>query len=276
MNEDNFLGYIVWYSLRSDILVDLPSLEKFREELDPLIKLPKQPTLTNLWKRLLKTKHKDYTGDVYSFSNVAMDGEGDCVYHYLMRQNDAISEAVGRLVWDSSDDENITIDYLPILSGMELLPVEQTIVKQLQTHMVDHMAVRSVIKDALENKMKAVWLNSGTYFVKSDLNRLNILKKLVNEIDGCQLQVIPLVDNGEQRTMVVDGYKNMLLSLDAEFDIRLSELPVKPSAFKVQKLEKLIDQAKEIEKEISLLGQDFNVSVYMLYCLGLKLENNNE
>ena len=265
------LGNVVFYSLPSDLLVPLPELERFREELDPMIKLPKKPTLVNLWKRILRTRQKDELGNVYSFGD-EQKGD-DSIYHYLIKENGEETETMGWLLWDSSDDENNGIKYNPIIVGLELVPVEQTIVEQLKNDMVDHMAVRSVIKDALEDKFKAVWLMSGTYFVETMYTeKLDILKELVRSLGG-EFQVIPLINTEEQRDMVGAGYIRMIRAIEKEFRIKLIELPLNPSAFKVKKLEAMIKEIGELEeKVIQYTGALFSASIHLQQELDEKLE----
>ena len=256
MSENDFLGHIVWYSLPSNLLVPLPELEQFREELDPLIKLPKKPSKTNLFKRACKEARWKDGGIKYYFDEEMKYSGG--VYRYFIEEykidGNTIQDRKGRATLSSDgkvlDLEQLSDSYPSIwekAAAMVLSAMDRE-------DYVDHMAVRSIIKDALENKMKAVWLNSGTYFVKSNLEELKILRRIVFKLGGT-LEIIPLVDTTSQRSMVSFGYSNLTNAAEKEFSEKLDALPENPSVVKVKKLQELIDYVKDIEVE-QLDGSD--------------------
>lgn len=268
--EEYFLGNVAWYSLPSNLLVDLSELEKFREEIDPLIKLPKKPSKVNLFKRACKETNWKEDGVRYSFSEEKKTIHGPARnFIEKYRSDGSVFEDVkGRVYLDSNNKlvcEELSEKYLLNWdAACEMLKEKM----RLENH-VDHMAVRSVIKDVLENKMKAVWLNSGTYFVKSQYS-LSALRKIVFCIGG-EMEFIPLVNNPQQRSLLHSGYSRMVYAIEAEFSKKLAKLGENPSAFKVEQLKKMIDEVTYLQNEMSKLGFTFTTGQYMEYMLNEKL-----
>jgi hypothetical protein len=271
MSSNDFLGYVVWYSLPSNILVDLSELEPFREELDPLIRLPKKPSKINLFKRACKEVRWKDDGTKYFFGDEIKYSGG--IYRYFIEEY----KIDGVTIQDERGKATLTSDGHFLLESLsdsfpsiwEKASTDLKAKMQMENY-VDHMAIRSVIKDALENKMKAVWLNSGTYFVKSDLEQLETLRKIVFKIGG-ELEIVPLVDTSRQRNMIVSGYSRLVNNTEKVFSEKLADLPEKPSAYKVQKLQEMIDYVKDIEAEVKQLGYEYSTSTYMKYMLETKL-----
>lgn len=254
MISSDYLGYVCWYSLPSDLLVPLSDLEAFREEVDPLIKLPKKPTPINLFKRVCKTfkyvdeeesiKYDISSQDVKSQSlptrqiNKKIDSHNHILGWVSLTENNEISFTCNTLdqeTWDT------IVDRISFLYS--------------QAEYVDHMAVRSVIKNALEEKLHGLWLNSGTYFVESDyLEKLGKLCSLVQELSlNCEFEIIPLVDGARRRILLWKHLDRELNAMYGQFMTQLYHLPYKASAFKVNRLEDMIVDMEKIYNKMQEL-----------------------
>jgi hypothetical protein len=267
----DFLGNVTWYSLPSNLLVNLSELETFREELDPLIKLPKKPSKVNLFKRACKEAGWKDGGIKYFFTNEIKTSTGICRYfteQYKADDGTITNHTKGKATLTSDGEiilESLSDSFPSIWEKAEAMILSAMNMQNF----VDHMAVRSVIKDVLENKMKAVWLNSGTYFVKSEYD-LSVVKNIVDSIGG-EMEFVPLVNNPQQRSMLCSGYSRMVYNIEEEFSEKLANLSDKPSAFKVEQLKKMIEEVKYLQNEISNLGFTFTTGQYMEYMLDEKL-----
>lgn len=276
---DNLLGYVTWYSLSSATIVSLSELEKFREGVDPLIKLPKKPTKINLFKRVCKgfklilESQEDGTESKYTISDKDIKFDG-----YIARKiSVSVNKTNTSLGYVKFNTETTEVEFEK--SGI----IDEELWENIQTSFIsayskddtiDHMGLRSVIKDALEDKMLAVWLNSGTYFVEPKFfDKLVDLKNTINSLenDCVEMEIIPLLDQQPQREMLYKYYYIYIMSIEIEFFEKLASLPHKPTAYQVKKLESLIEQIDLLEIKASSFGENKNIAVSTTKMLEEKL-----
>lgn len=193
--------------------------------------------------------------------------------------HDKVAEAIfyrprpgaGGLVVRGTERLNIVIDGTHLQDDAERTNVEKVCedIKaryDLYAHFLDGNKLRATVRTYLKY-LNAIELKGGVYFVHS--NRTDELLRLgaaVAEIQGCRMNMIPLVDLENERQMVVDAFQREASQALTEIVVEIGTLRatrkrVSPDAYaKIKrKYDSVIAQANEYLRTLGL-SQDLTAA----------------
>ena len=214
-----FIGSVVWNALPSseDCLWDLEELKEQADKLHLFFKYPSPPSKKNLFKRVAKTLSipipvSDVNGDSEIVDNITFASgpsplrrsviSSNVKQSYILLDDDGKVQVDGDYAWR----HHIIQEFYNEMDRNE--------------GMIDHLALRAMIRDFLENKLQGLWLKSGTYFV--DNSKESEVYGLYQFCDylahDVKLDIVPMVDDTLRRKIVYDALENKSNTITEEFD----------------------------------------------------------
>jgi hypothetical protein len=265
---NDYLGYIVWHSLPSDAQFDLNVLTELVEEENIPLQVPSTPTKANLFKRGCKnatfkydeehakvsvTKRKVYVRPSKETNEFI---ERKIARHRVNKSSGLnIEEDIGTLTFDKRtgtyeySDEELTEDFVRV---MAIIDGELN-----SNNLIDHLAMRNIVRTFLEDQLNALWLRSGTYFIeKEDLPLAKDLEDVCIVLGQSDLRIIPLVNTLDQQDLVAKAFQIEINKKLSEFDELLASLKAsdkQPTSPQISNLETLIKGMKYLECRASSL-----------------------
>lgn len=259
----DFLGNIVWHTLGSDSRFSRTQLIELLQNLELDLKVPGEPSATNIFKRAIKTfdfleVDEEGTKNIYTLEKAFENDNTVIAQLHLKQTNKRLGINLVDLKYEFKFDK-LTNEFETTYIGDRIHDmIRQHLLFSLEDEVssLDHLAIRNMVRTYLEDELNGLWLKSGTYFVENEYTEtLNKIKSLFTMLGPSEssIEVIPLVDSEEQRAMVSNAFLSKLFTEVGEFNLEVKALSDKPTAYQIKKLNRNLESIKAREEQANKL-----------------------
>ena len=223
-NPGLFLGLLVWYTVPESLMIDYQEFTKLAIEADAAVAVKKAPKAWDVFLRActhVENGHKKLPTD-----------QPNTYRNYLIRKAGTNADLVCKqVVMELVDQDNNQLDFGVMgdlrfnkrESSIEGSPLDEDdeefskIVKEVSAYcdtmqgMLTSYTVRECFRQSMEGPLMAVSVRTagGVYFVNpSKSEELAALEALATAIDGITFNVMPLIDDGNQRAMLKAAFED--------------------------------------------------------------------
>lgn len=211
--QQRLLGNIGWYSLKTGSTVQFDLLERSFKENDIKAMKVKAPSEDNIFRKGCSSIEVETSEGV--LKTVKLEDTKVYLNRQIVLESDRGKKVLGTLRFNRRTKE-VKLRKYGLIEGKYLAKLIDYI--DLHKGKIDDSHLRQVIRDFLENKIDGLKMRSGVYFIEGEYtSKLNALAKSLNDVDGCYIFTVPLLDTPEQRQMLKVFLKN-------EFDNQVNDI----------------------------------------------------
>lgn len=242
------LGMLCWYHVPEAAAIEHKDFLRLVEGSGAPIKLPELPKPGDVFRRACNTAKmlKVQTADPNVFHNYTMRDSGyddGFVFRTMIEEKvDAGNHKLGfrelGLAAFAKASMKATFDY-SIDDDDDAMPFAKQMAEGIDVFIRQRMltitaiAVRESARKAIENTLVGTKVRpgGGVYFVAMDHTaQLEALAHVINNVDGCSMHILPLVDDERQRGRLKEAFQDESIEETTRMVAEIAELLQDPDA----------------------------------------------
>jgi hypothetical protein len=268
-----FIGLLAWFHVSERAEIKQPDLAKLVEATEAPIKVPKLAKPANLFRRACTEAQRNKIptgkpGTFYNFMIRDLGYDDICVRRQLVaEQVDSKQRELGYDILTKMTFNKITNELTFEDNEEERDDATLKVVDEIRDEITDFLTdkafvispvvMRSLIRNSFESALfgTSVRQGGGVYFIRMNFaEQLEAVDHVCRALDGAAVDMLPLVDDAKQRSMVKEAFKAEVSETSSGLVTRMKELLNSNDPVTAKEYDSVLADYTEAKKRLDLYG----------------------